>query len=160
MKFKKVALIFIAITSLVSISTAQKVEQFTVDGKTYFGTKAIPKDVIGEYKYEKTKEPIVIVREDGTGVFQVHDVKAYPVEYWIETDEKGVVQKRTAESSNNYQVVLKRFRPLIQLSQVDRAADWLIWLILRFGLSVATAILGVQPGSVAAARWPTVDAWH
>lgn len=87
-------------------AAAQKVEQFTIDGNTYYGTKAIPKEITGFYQYEKTKEPIVDIKEDGTGLFQVHDVKAYPVEYWIETDAKGVVQKLTSETTKNYQVVL------------------------------------------------------
>ncbi len=89
-----------------AIASAQKVETFTIDGKTYYGTKAIPKEVVGKYWYEKTKEPIVEINSDGTGLFQVHDVKAYPVEYWIETDAKGVVQQRKSDTNSNYQVVM------------------------------------------------------
>jgi len=85
---------------------AQKAETFTVAGNTYYGTKAIPAEIIGLYKYEKTKDPIVQVNADGTGYFQPHDVPKYPVEYWIETDAKGVIQKRTSETNKNYQVVL------------------------------------------------------
>jgi hypothetical protein len=84
----------------------QSVEKFTIDNNTYYGTKAIPDEIIGFYQYEKTKEPIVDIRKDGTGLFQVHDVKAYPVEFWIETDEKGLIQKQTSQANSNYKVVL------------------------------------------------------
>jgi hypothetical protein len=101
--------LFIIVITLVCFTTkamAQKVEKFTINDNTYYGTKAIPEEITGVYYYEKTKEPIVDIRKDGTGLFQVHDVKAYPVEYWIETDEKGVIQKRASQSGANYQVVL------------------------------------------------------
>lgn len=81
-------------------------EQFTIDGNTYYGTKEIPDEITGKYFYEKSKEPIVEIQKDGTGLFQVHDVTAYPVEYWIETDSSGIIQKRKSETNSNYQVVL------------------------------------------------------
>ena len=87
-------------------SFCQTVEKFTVDNQIVYGTKALPQDIIGYYQYEKTKEPIVDIRKDGTGLFQVHDVKAYPVEFWIETDEKGIIKKQTSTENSNYKVVL------------------------------------------------------
>ena len=87
-------------------SFCQTVEKFTVDNQVVYGTKALPQDIIGYYQYEKTKEPIVDIRKDGTGLFQVHDVKAYPVEFWIETDEKGIIKKQTSTENSNYKVVL------------------------------------------------------
>lgn len=106
MKTKKILFIFTVCIAFAATAVAQKVEKFTIDGKTYYGTKAIPDEITGFYQYEKTKEPIVEINKDGSGQFQVHGVKAYPVEYWIETDEKGVVQKRKSEVNSNYQVVL------------------------------------------------------
>jgi hypothetical protein len=85
---------------------SQSVEKFNIDNNTYYGTKAIPDEITGLYKYEKTKEPIVDIRKDGTGFFQVHDVKAYPVEFWIETDELGNIQKQKSTVNSNYKVVL------------------------------------------------------
>lgn len=85
---------------------AQKAEKFTINEITYYGTKAIPKEITGIYKYEKIKEPIVEIKIDGSGYFQLHGVKAYPVEYWIETDENGNIQKVINETNSNYQVVL------------------------------------------------------
>lgn len=106
MVYRKIFITAIALVGFAVTPMAQKVEQFTIGGNTYYGTKAIPEEITGIYKYEKVKEPIVEIKKDGTGYFQVHDVKAYPVEYWIETDEKGTIQKRTSETNNNYQVVL------------------------------------------------------
>lgn len=105
MKIKQV-LITIACVFSVITATAQKVEQFTIDGNSYYGTKAFPEEILGYYQYEKTKEPIVEIKKDGSGLFQVHGVKAYPVEYWIQTDAKGVIQRRTSETNKNFQVVL------------------------------------------------------
>lgn len=103
---KNLILTGFVIIGLVTTSFAQKVEQFSINGNSYYGTKSIPEEITGIYKYEKTKEPIVDIKKDGTGYFQVHDVKAYPVEYWIETDQKGNIQKRKSETNNNYQIVL------------------------------------------------------
>lgn len=103
---KKLLIIVTLIIGFVTTISAQNVEKFTINGSSYFGTKAIPEEITGLYKYQKEKEPIVEIKKDGTGYFQVHDVKAYPVEYWIETDEKGIIQKRKSEVNNNYQVVL------------------------------------------------------
>ncbi|WP_199121380.1 hypothetical protein [Pedobacter sp. ASV28] len=97
------AILFMAFAANVA---AQKVEKFTVEGNTYYGIKAIPPEIVGLYKYEKVKEPIVEINKDGSGYFQVHDVKAYPVEYWIETDAQGKINKRKSEVNSNYQVVL------------------------------------------------------
>ncbi len=105
MKTNKLLLLMLFI-GLTTVASAQKIETFTIDDKTYYGTKAIPSEVTGKYWYEKTKEPIVEINADGTGYFQVHDVKAYPVEYWIETDAKGNIQKRKSETNANYQVVM------------------------------------------------------
>jgi hypothetical protein len=103
---KKLFITAITIMGFAIATMAQEVNTFTIDGNKYYGTKAIPKEITGLYKYEKVKEPIVEIKEDGTGYFQVHDVPKYPVEYWIETDEKGNIYKRKSEVNNNYQVVL------------------------------------------------------
>lgn len=105
MKIKEAFTVIVCVVCVMTAS-AQKVEQFTIDGNTYYGTKAFPEEILGYYQYEKTKEPVVEINKDGSGLFQVHGVKAYPVEYWIQTDAKGVIQKRTSETNKNYQVVL------------------------------------------------------
>lgn len=94
--------IFMIFTSFLSA----QVEKFTIAYNTYYCTKAIPEEITGKYWYEKSKEPIVEINGDGTDYFQVHDVKAYPVEYWIETDASGNIQKRRSDTNSNYQVVL------------------------------------------------------
>jgi hypothetical protein len=103
---KKIFMTVIAIMGFALTIMAQAVSTFTINGNTYYGTKAIPKEITGLYKYEKVKEPIVEINENGTGFFQVHDVPKYPVEYWIETDAKGNIYKRKSEVNNNYQYVL------------------------------------------------------
>ena len=103
---KTLLIYVIATIGLLASATAQEVEKFTINENTYYGSKAIPEEITGLYKYEKVKEPIVEINKDGTGYFQVHDVKKYPVEYWIETDEKGSIHKRKSEVNSNYQVVL------------------------------------------------------
>ena len=102
----KILITIFAIMGLFTRVVAQKTEKFTIQEKTYYGTKSIPEEIVGLYKYKKEKEPIVEILKDGTGHFQVHDVKAYPVEYWIQTDESGTIQKRKSEVNSNYEVVL------------------------------------------------------
>jgi hypothetical protein len=106
MKIKLLSLFTFFLIFNASEGHSQSVEKFTIDNNTYYGTKAIPDEITGLYKYEKTKEPIVDIRKDGTGFFQVHDVKAYPVEFWIETDELGNIQKQKSTVNSNYKVVL------------------------------------------------------
>lgn len=103
---KSILIYIITAVGFMLNANAQKVEKFTIQGKIYFGIKAIPEEMVGLYKYEKVKEPIVEINKDGTGYFQTHDVPKYPVEYWIETDEKGNIQKRKSEVNENYQIVL------------------------------------------------------
>ncbi|PZR15104.1 MAG: hypothetical protein DI539_18430 [Flavobacterium psychrophilum] len=106
MKTRQLLLAFTVGIIFVLTATAQKAEQFVFDGNTYYGTKAIPDEITGLYKYEKTKEPIVEINKDSSGKFQLHGVPEYPVEYWIQTDEKGVIHMRKSEVNKNYQVVL------------------------------------------------------
>ena len=103
---KKLIIGVVMTIGLFSGTKAQEVEKFTVNENTYYGTKLIPEEIIGLYKYEKVKDPIVEINKDGTGYFQLHDVTKYPVEYWIETDEKGIIYKRKSDVNSNYQVVL------------------------------------------------------
>jgi len=106
MILRKLLVPIIAIFGIWVPAMGQNVEKFTVKENTYYGTKAIPEEITGLYKYEKDKEPIVDLKLGGTGYFQMHGVKPYPIEYWIETDVNGKIQKRTSEINSNYIVVL------------------------------------------------------
>ena len=106
MNLRKLFMSVITIIALAVTATAQNVEKFTIKENTYYGTKAIPEEITGIYKYEKDKEPIVEIKNNGTGYCQMHGDNPYSVEYWIETDEKGTIQKRTSEINSNYIVVL------------------------------------------------------
>lgn len=102
-------LLFGALFTIMAITAfAQKVETFNINNNTYYGTKAIPAEIVGHYSYSKDGdiEPIVDVNKDGTGKFQVHEVPAYPVEFWIETDAKGKINVRKSDVNENYQMVL------------------------------------------------------
>ena len=68
---KKIFMTVIAIMGFALTIMAQAVSTFTINGNTYYGTKAIPKEITGLYKYEKVKEPIVEINENGTGFFTI-----------------------------------------------------------------------------------------
>lgn len=91
---------------IITAAQSQKVESFTIDNKTYYGTKQIPAEITGHYLYEEKGEPIVDIEKNGTGLFQRHGVKAYPVEYWIVTRPDGTIKAQTSKVNRNYIVVL------------------------------------------------------
>jgi|GEM_PF-845102 len=104
--FKALTILFlVTFTTLTALAQSKEVKQFTIDSQTFYGTKAIPEEILGFYQYEKKKEPIVEVKKDGLGKFQVHDVPAYPAEFWVQTDAKGKVEKTTGVNGN-YMVIL------------------------------------------------------
>lgn len=76
-----------------SVSAQCEVEKINLDGKDYTVCKKLPDEIIGVYKYEETKEPIVEIKSDGTGFFQPHEVAKIPIKIWIDVDEKGEPRK-------------------------------------------------------------------
>lgn len=91
----------------ISFTASAQVQKFTIDGKTYYGTKKIPDEIKGKYLYESKKAPIVNVQTgEMAGQFQPHDVPEYPASFWVQTDEKGNVQMVKSDVNKNYQVVL------------------------------------------------------
>ena len=103
---KSLILCLIASIGLFITARAQEVQKFEIKGNTHYGTKAIPEEILGLYKYEKDLEPIVEVNKDGTGFFQFHGTTKYPVEFWIETDENGNLIKYENEENSNYRTFL------------------------------------------------------
>ena len=82
---------------------------FTVKDAKYYAKKYDGSDVVGTYKYKKMGnwgEPLVVLNADGTGSFQRHDVAPDPVEWWIETDPRGKIQKQLGEGNDNYRMLL------------------------------------------------------
>ncbi|MBW3545947.1 MAG: hypothetical protein KY428_10180, partial [Bacteroidetes bacterium] len=96
--------------AIMLVAYGQKtVEKFEIDGGTFYGTKELPSEILGFYQYEKDKEPIVDVKEGGTGFFQVHGVPKYPVEFWVQTDEKGEIQKETGPTGNYRMILIVKY---------------------------------------------------
>ncbi|AWH85778.1 hypothetical protein HYN59_11950 [Flavobacterium album] len=99
------ALLLFTVATISAPAQTKDVKQFVIDGATFYGTKAIPDELLGFYQYEKTKAPIVDVKREGQGKFQPHDVPAYPTEFWVQTDAKGNIEKTTGVNGN-YMVIL------------------------------------------------------
>lgn len=77
------------------ISFAQTaVETIEVMGKTYTVTKNFPKEILGKYLYEGKGDPIVLLNENGEGLFQAHQVPPIKIKFWIDCDENGIVRKQ------------------------------------------------------------------
>lgn len=94
-------------------SNAQEIEKFKLtDESERFGTKVIPADIkntiVGYYRNIDNSDgkPFVELKEDNTGFVQMHGTEPYPVEYWIETDEKGEPLIQKGEGNPNYAIVL------------------------------------------------------
>jgi hypothetical protein len=87
------------------------VEKIELKGTTYTVTKKIPEDlkfITGLYTYEwgkETEEPIVQLNEDGTGLFQQHQVAAIPIKFWLDCDKQGNIRKQQGYNGR-YQVTL------------------------------------------------------
>lgn len=93
----------------------QSIERFTNvhdSQNEHFGTKEIPADILqkmlGYYKYYDSNngEPYAELRENNKGYFQTHGKPAYPIEYWLEVNEKGETLMRKGEDNPNFQIVL------------------------------------------------------
>lgn len=91
-------LCFSFLTLLISLgltANAQSdVVKIDLKGTVYTVSKNIPKEIIGEYLYEKKGEPKVVLNTDGTGSFQPHMVAPISIKYWIDSDAKGVWRKK------------------------------------------------------------------
>lgn len=87
--------LFLVLTALLvcaASSLAQdtgKVETINLKGRDYTVSKGLPEEILGEYLYEGEKEPIVLIRKDGTGIFQPNMSAKIPIKIWIDVDEKG-----------------------------------------------------------------------
>lgn len=71
-----------------------KVEKIELKGDIYTVSKCFPNDILGLYKYEGEKAPIVYLGADGKGRFQKHGVSEQDIEFWIDCDENGVLRKK------------------------------------------------------------------
>ena len=92
---------------------AQTIEKIAViDQVQRFGMKEIPADIknhiVDYYRNIDNKDglPYVELKNDNTGTIQVHNYKEYPIEFWLETDEKGEILIQRGVDNPNYIVVI------------------------------------------------------
>lgn len=98
--------LFVTVCMIQSAQAQQcKIETITLQGDDYTVCKELPTEIIGVYKYEETKEPIVEIKADGKGLFQPHGMPAIPIKIWIDVDEKGV-PRRQIGSEQRYRYTL------------------------------------------------------
>lgn len=104
---KKIFLgIFCFLIVHLKILAQNKVEKITVMGNSYTVTKLYPEEILGEYTYEgKGGNPKVLLKKDGTGYFQPHDVAPVNIIFWIDCNEKGEWRKQEG-ATGRYQYTL------------------------------------------------------
>lgn len=112
---RTVLLAFVMLYGFAGQSWAQNIETFTNvqdSSNEHFGTKEIPADILqkilGYYKYYDSNngEPYSELKENNKGFFQMHGTPAYPIEYWLEVNQKGEPLMRKGEDNPNFQIVL------------------------------------------------------
>lgn len=83
-----------------------------IDGIQRFGTKQIPPDIkqhiVGYYRNIDNDNglPYVKINSDNTGIVQIHNMEEHPMEFWLETDEKGELLIQRGNNNPNYIIVL------------------------------------------------------
>lgn len=83
-----------------------------IDNIQRYGSKAIPADImnhiVGYYKNIDNEDglPYVRINNDYTGIFQIHNYEEHPMEFWIETNEKGELLIEKGTNNPNYRIVL------------------------------------------------------
>lgn len=103
---RKIVLLIVCFLGFMHFTYAQtKVESIEVMGDTYTVCKDFPKEIIGKYLYEGKGEPIILLNDDGTGLFQPHMTDPIKIKFWIDCDEKGNIRKQVG-SEERYQYTL------------------------------------------------------
>lgn len=106
MNLKK--LLFPLFILVVTSSYAQiKVDQIEVKNKTHYLTTLIGYPISGTYLLEGKKEPIVLLNENGTGIFQLIDQPQTAMTWGIECTNIGVPQLTEGFSSAVYSLWYK-----------------------------------------------------
>ncbi len=111
-------LLFIVLCLLCSISFAETpVTRVTIKDEVYYLTRNIDYPITGLYKYESKGEPIVQLNEDGTGLFQLHEMSQTKMVWGIECDEKGIPKKNETSWGAVY-------RLWYQIKEKHKGASW------------------------------------
>jgi hypothetical protein len=69
------------------------VQEIKIKNETYFLTKEIGYPITGKYFFESTKEPIVELKPNGNGFFQLHEMSPTPMVWGIECEMNGTPKK-------------------------------------------------------------------
>lgn len=89
-------------------AAAAGVQVLSVDGQRMPVSRSFPPQITGRYLYEKHGEPIIELRQDGTGLFQAHMIAPIAIRWWLKAGANGVPEKITAANGNyRYTVVLQ-----------------------------------------------------
>ena len=80
-------------------------------GRDYTVSKDLPEEILGEYLYEGEKEPIVLIRKDGTGIFQPHMSAKIPIKIWIDVDETGKPRREIGTPERYRYTLLIQYGP-------------------------------------------------
>ncbi|MCW5960104.1 MAG: hypothetical protein KIS76_08065 [Pyrinomonadaceae bacterium] len=103
---KNILLSFLAVAiSAIAVKAQCDITTINLQGDDYTVCKELPKEILGIYKYEEKGEPIIEIRDDGTGRFQPHGVPAIPIKIWIDVDEKGI-PRREVGTEQRYRYTL------------------------------------------------------
>jgi hypothetical protein len=102
----KKLLLTVIVSLVIGTLNAQKVENLTVMGNSYTVTKVFPPEIIGEYTYEGNGgNPKIVLKDDGTGYFQPHDVDPVTIKFWIDCEPNGEWRKQVG-GTGRYQYTL------------------------------------------------------
>ncbi len=98
-------LLFIALCLFTTGVCAQSaVTKVTVKDEVYYITTKMDYPVTGLYKYESKGEPIVQLNEDGTGLFQLHQMSQTKMVWGVECDAKGVPKEQKVSWGSAYRL--------------------------------------------------------
>lgn len=89
---KNLTLLILLLASALIVKAQAKIEYIKYKDQPYAVTQKFPAEIIGRYKYEKGvngEEPIVVLNQDGTGLFQPHGIAPIAIKFWIVCDEAG-----------------------------------------------------------------------
>jgi len=99
-------LIAVIVSLAIGSLNAQEVEALNIMGNSYTVTKVFPPEIIGEYTYEGDGgNPKILLKEDGTGYFQPHDVEPVAIKFWIDCEPNGTWRKQVG-GTGRYQYTL------------------------------------------------------
>jgi len=90
-------LLTLSILAATDVCAQSKVKTITIKNEVYYITTEVGIPVVGLYKYEGKKDPIVQLNADGTGLFQLHGMSQTPMEWGMECTADGTPKKNATD---------------------------------------------------------------